>query len=62
VRALIEPYLQRAREEGVSAFLEASNVHARDVYAHLGFNVVEAVRFGEGYVDEDGMVYYGMVA
>jgi hypothetical protein len=70
VRALIEPYLLRAQEERLPVFVEASSVHARDVYAHLGFRTVEDVTVGEGHIDEEGnnvvggkgVTLYGMVA
>jgi hypothetical protein len=50
--------------------VEASTVHARDVYAHLGFRSVEDVTVGEGHIDEEGnnvvggkgVTLYGMVA
>ena len=51
-------------------WLEATNAHARDVYAHLGFGVVEEVRIGEGVVNAqgwidsngEGVLLYAMVA
>ena len=69
VRALFDPYLQQAREAGLPAWLEATNVHARDVYAHFGFKVVEEITIGGGSVDKngnrvpggEGVVIYGMI-
>jgi len=69
IRALFEPYLHQAREAGLPAWLEATNEHARDVYAHFGFKVVEEVVIGEGKIDErgnlvdggKGVVIYGMI-
>lgn len=51
------------------AWLEATNEHARDVYAHLGFRVVEVVKVSEGTANakgepEDdglGILLYGMI-
>ncbi len=70
VRALVSPFLDRAREEGLPVWLEATNEHARDVYAHLGFSVVEEFRIGkgdvnsEGWLQEDGegVLIYAMIA
>lgn len=58
-RALIAPFLEKARQDNVPAWLEAINDHARDVYAHFGFHVVETVRIGEGKVDSTGNVAGG---
>ncbi len=40
VRAVIEPYVARARREGVPIWLCAGNERARDVYEYLGFRTV----------------------
>ncbi|KEF62205.1 uncharacterized protein A1O9_00177 [Exophiala aquamarina CBS 119918] len=40
VRAVIEPFVARARSEGVPLWLIAGNLRARDVYAYFGFRVV----------------------
>jgi len=40
VRAVIEPFVARARTDGVPLWLVAGNVRARDVYAYFGFRVV----------------------
>jgi hypothetical protein len=69
IRALFEPYLKQAQEANVPAWLEATNTHARDVYAHFGFQVVEEVIIGKGIaakngnleVDGEGVVLYGMI-
>ncbi|KAF7519303.1 hypothetical protein G7054_g13133 [Neopestalotiopsis clavispora] len=54
VRALIVPYLERAREAGVPAWLEAVDEHSRDIYAHFGFKVVETFNAGVGEFGPDG--------
>ncbi|EXJ86487.1 hypothetical protein A1O3_03438 [Capronia epimyces CBS 606.96] len=59
IRHLIEPFLKKAQEQGIPAFLEATNARARDVYAHLGFKVLEEVRIGEGIVNAEGWVQPG---
>jgi hypothetical protein len=56
VRALVSPFLDRARAEKVPVWLEATNEHAKDVYAHLGFMVVEEFRIGKGVVNSEGWV------
>ena len=69
IRALFEPYLQKAREAGRPVWLESTNEHARDVYTHFGFKVMEEVTIGQGSVDENGsrvkggkgIVIYGML-
>lgn len=53
-RALIDPYLARARAQRVPAWLESTNLHATEVYAHLGFRLVEVFRMGVGKVDAQG--------
>ena len=70
VRGLFEPFLKQAQEAGLPAWLEATNEHARDVYAHFGFKVVEEVVIGAGSVGQngdlipggEGIVIYGMIA
>ncbi|OQV09018.1 hypothetical protein CLAIMM_13203 [Cladophialophora immunda] len=43
VRAVIEPYVNRAKEERVPLWLVAGNPRARDVYAYFGFRVVKVI-------------------
>lgn len=70
IRALFEPYLLQSLQAGLPAWVEATNAHARDVYAHFGFKVVEEVIIGEGSIDANGnfvsggkgVVTYGMLA
>ncbi|KAF5858057.1 hypothetical protein ETB97_004926 [Aspergillus alliaceus] len=70
IRALLEPYMQRAREAGLPSWLEANTEHARDIYIHFGFRVVEEIAIGEGCVDKfgnllrggEGIIIYAMVA
>ncbi|ROW12051.1 hypothetical protein VMCG_00839 [Cytospora schulzeri] len=44
VRAVIQPYVDRARREGVPLWLVAGNERARDVYAYFGFGVVKVLK------------------
>lgn len=70
VRALVDPYFKKAREQGVPLYLEAITEHARDVYAHMGFRTIAEVRLGvgrtnsRGELDEngEGIILYGMMA
>ncbi|TVY80743.1 Uncharacterized protein LSUE1_G002553 [Lachnellula suecica] len=69
IRALFQPFLLKAEEAGLPTWVEATNDHARDVYIHFGFKVVEEVKIGEGSVDGtgnlvpggSGVVIYGMI-
>ena len=69
IRALFEPYLLQAQKAALPVWLEATNDHARNVYAHFGFKVVEEVVIGEGNLDRSGnlvsggkgVVIYGMI-
>ncbi|KIW17651.1 hypothetical protein PV08_04846 [Exophiala spinifera] len=58
VRAVIEPFVARARKDGVPMWLCAANERARDVYAYFGFRVVEVIYSvveakGDGDADGD---------
>ncbi|KAK7705121.1 hypothetical protein SLS63_014188 [Diaporthe eres] len=44
VRAVIEPFVARARRDGVPLWLVAGNERARDVYGYFGFRVVKVLR------------------
>ncbi|KAL2062132.1 hypothetical protein VTL71DRAFT_6398 [Oculimacula yallundae] len=48
VRAILEPFLERARREGTPVWCVAGNERARDVYQYFGFRVVRVVRSGQG--------------
>jgi hypothetical protein len=54
IAAVIEPYLQRARDETVPAWVEATTKQAADIYAFYGFRLVEEIRVGQGQVDAAG--------
>lgn len=55
VRAVIEPYVARARREGVPIWLVAGTERARDVYQYFGFRVVGIVwSYPKGRVEGDG--------
>ena len=41
VSAILKIYLDKARADGVPAWVEASGTHSRDIYTHFGFRFVE---------------------
>lgn len=59
IRGVIDPFIEKARQQGVPLWLEAISEHARDVYTHLGFRVVETVVIGAGTINEHGWVEDG---
>ena len=54
ISAVMLPFLERAREEGVPVWLEATYPHAVAIYEHYGFRVCEEVVVGAGKVGPDG--------
>lgn len=54
ISAVMRPWLQRAEDEGVPVWLEATNPHAVEVYKHLGFRLVEQVKIAVGARDAIG--------
>lgn len=72
VRAVIEPFVAKAREDGVPLWLVAGNERARNVYEYFGFRVVKVLRSsateqmkGEGRLcekDREGVSTWCMVA
>jgi hypothetical protein len=54
VRAVIEPYLRKAVEDGVPILIEACSPRARDVYSYFGFVIVEEFWIGETKYGSDG--------
>ncbi|KAH7310964.1 hypothetical protein BKA65DRAFT_518371 [Rhexocercosporidium sp. MPI-PUGE-AT-0058] len=46
VRAIIEPYVERAKKEKVPIWCVAGNERARDVYSYFGFEVVKVIHSG----------------
>ncbi len=54
ISAVVLPFLDRAREEGVPVWLEATYPHAVSVYEHYGFRICEEVSVGKGKVNLEG--------
>ncbi|EXJ68930.1 uncharacterized protein A1O5_07862 [Cladophialophora psammophila CBS 110553] len=54
IKAVMTPFLERAKAEGVPAWLEATTPQAVRLYIHFGFRVVEEIVVGKGSVDALG--------
>jgi hypothetical protein len=52
----MQPFLDRAHEENVPCWLEATSQHAVDVYSHFGWKLAGEVRIGDGKVGPRGWV------
>ena len=50
----MDPYLQRARHDGIPVVLEATSEKARDMYIHFGFKLVEEFIIGGGNTNKTG--------
>lgn len=55
VRRLIEPYLQKAKDEKTGASVVAIDQRAREIYEYFGFKVVDSFKLGENRLDRDGL-------
>jgi hypothetical protein len=53
-KALLSPVLEKAKEEGVPVWAEASLAEKKDEYEKLGFRVAEEVTVGKGKASEQG--------
>jgi ribosomal protein S18 acetylase RimI-like enzyme len=54
--ALIRHHQSQATEANIPIWLEATTAKSRDIYAKLGFEVVEEIVLGKGRVGSDGLV------
>ena len=69
INAVMTPFLERARDENVPAWLEATTPQAVKIYEHFGFRVVEEIVVGKGRIDPmgwpkedgDGVTAYAMI-
>jgi hypothetical protein len=69
IRAVVDPYLHRARADAVPVWLEATTQHAVDIYIHFGFRLVETIRVSEGTANSrgdlvengEGFLVYGLI-
>jgi GNAT superfamily N-acetyltransferase len=51
---IIERYKAKAYEDGWPMWLEATTSQSRDMYARIGFKIVEELRLGKGTHAENG--------
>ena len=51
--------MQMARENDWTIVLEATSEKSRDIYQHLGFDLVKELTIGIGKVDSEGRVKEG---
>jgi len=56
---LILPFIQKAKQDGVPLWLEATSEHSKNVYEALGFQVVEELKIGKGRCDKKGNLVDG---
>ena len=54
VKALLNPILNKAKDEGVPVWAEASIAEKREEFERLGFRVAEEVMVGTGKINENG--------
>jgi ribosomal protein S18 acetylase RimI-like enzyme len=54
VSAVVRPFLERAKEDGVPAWLASVDLHSKHVYEHYGFRVCEKLIVGQGIAGADG--------
>jgi len=50
----MDPYIARAKAEGVPVWLEAASDHSEKVYEHFGFKEVAEFRIGVGRATPQG--------
>lgn len=55
VSAVVRPWLEKVKQEGVIAYLFAADEHCRKVYKHYGFKEYETLKIGAGEVNKDGV-------
>lgn len=55
VSAVVKPFLERAKNDGVLAYLYATNEHCKDVYEHYGFKIKKVLKLGVGKVNKEGV-------
>jgi hypothetical protein len=54
VSDVLRPVLRMAKEQGWPVLLEATSEKSRDVYKHVGMEVLEELTVGKGTVGRDG--------
>jgi len=56
---LIRHHQNLVREGGLPIWLEATTPHSRDVYARLGFQIIDEIVLGKGNASADGRACKG---
>lgn len=59
ISAVVRPYLARAKQEGLSVWLEATSLDVVPLYEYFGFRVMEEILVGKGKVDRSGRLQTG---
>ena len=59
ISAVVRPFLERARQDGVPVWLEASTLYSASIYEHYGFRMIEKVTIGAGRYGADGWPMLG---
>lgn len=54
ITAVVQPFLDRAKDEGFPVWLEAVDEKSARLYEHFGFKLVEKVTVGKGEVNSFG--------
>ncbi|KAL9620734.1 MAG: hypothetical protein Q9160_004747 [Pyrenula sp. 1 TL-2023] len=54
VSAIIKPFLEKAKQDGVPVWLESVAENAKNMYLHFGFEVVDEIIIGVGRLDAKG--------
>ncbi|KAM3072608.1 hypothetical protein ACMFMF_006948 [Clarireedia jacksonii] len=59
ISAVVAPFLNRAKQDQHSVWLEATSPNVVPLYEHFGFKIVEEITVGAGRFDEDGQTKDG---
>lgn len=51
VSAVVKPFMEKAKAQGVALVLEAAGERPMEIYKHWGFKTVEVLKIGKGEVD-----------
>lgn len=59
VSDVLRPVIQMAQENAWTVVLEATSEKSRDIYQHLGFDLVDELTVGKGKADSEGRAKEG---
>ncbi|KAH8660306.1 hypothetical protein BX600DRAFT_513922 [Xylariales sp. PMI_506] len=54
ISAVVTPFLDRAKQDGLKVWLEATSPEVAELYEHYGFKILEEITVGQGRVDANG--------